>query len=111
MPICTYLTKEEIAVFPALSDPELVALLEELNSIEGECWAIRKRELITSEGIWPLRNVIRQTRYSLLSWIHGIEWQYINFPGGTSSINTLVDAAMVKAYLLGYLGGLRRYRG
>ncbi len=103
MPCCTYLGDEEVNAWKyRLMDNELNDLLVEVNAIPGERWCIQP--INTLKRRW-LRKSQPITLYCLYAFIAGLEWQVINFPGGASSINTIVDKAYIQTYLFGYLGG------
>jgi len=101
MCICTYLTPADRYTQPT-SDKELNTLLAEVRAITGEDWRIEER-IVFSRRLF--RSAVAHKLYSLYNHLHSCEFQVINFylPNSDFSINTLVDASLIAAYLYGLL--------
>lgn len=104
MPICTYLSDCDHT--KPTSDGELNDLLRWVREATGDEWRIRESE-------HEVRRWFRKPKtiklYSLYNHVASIEFQIVNFyrPDSGGSINTMVDASVVAAYLYGVLAGVR----
>ncbi len=103
MPCCTYLSDSEVTrLHRTLNDADLKEVLDDVNRLDGEIWAIERVPTISRR---LFRRNVMVPRYSLYAFIAGAEWQVINFAGGATSLYTLVTKADILNYLNGYVGG------
>lgn len=109
MVMCTYLSEGQHT--KPTSDATINEVLAELRAASGEDWRV-------AEYVNEIPRLFRKPReyrwFELLKCVdrppHKVEFQIINFyrPESGTSINGLVTAALVVAYMYGLLGGLQK---
>ena len=110
MPVCTYLSDEQIARFRERIDSELRKLLEEVNGKTGARYEVSPISITTRVGLFRRKQSLR---YEILHHVHGPEYQVMNCGAdepdkyGGYGLSLLVPRSAAVAWLYGHLNGWR----
>ena len=104
MPICTFMSRHEER--QSSSNTEIAALVKEVTEASGRLWIVTDHLIDVTP--WWSRKKRTKTLHTLYVQLVGAEYQMINFYSETaeSSINTIVSADLIVAYLYGMLGAI-----
>lgn len=99
--ICTYLHPHEHNL--PIENKQVKEVLDLLRKVSGELWVVH--ELRRTIGKWWWKKPYN--RYILMRQTNGIEFEEMNFYRADSEItlNVIVPADIVVAYMYGYMGG------
>jgi hypothetical protein len=103
MACCTYLRDDEFERFKSVSDKDLNELFQEVRNTIDDKLFLQEREFIIKKRFRKPTKVFRYTLYKQLR--NDCEVQVINFAGGKSSINGLVDSSYIMTYFYGLING------
>ena len=102
MACCTYLGDYEFNKFKSVSDKELNELFQEVRNIDDK-YFLEEREFEIKKRFKKPTKEVRYTLYKQLR--NDCEVQVINFAGGKSSINGLVDKSYIMTLFYGIING------
>lgn len=109
MPMCTYLGDDQYT--QPTSNSEINHELASIRAKSNRDLRVSERDLTIKPHRWARARKVKH--YSLYLHISGGEFQIINFPppdGSEYSINRVVQAQTLLAYLYGFQGGMQECR-